>query len=102
MPDQKSAEGLKDRSPGILYLIVLFVSLMIMLSGLGVLNRFGLTVESQLTEIYSTALTLCLSCIGLGEINFQILGLIVIAFVITMILYFIVVKVIGGKNGRKN
>jgi hypothetical protein len=102
MPDKKNGEVVKDRSPGILYLIVLFVSILIMLSGLGVLNRFGLAVESQLPEIYSTALTLCLSCIGLGEINFKILGLIAIAFVVTMILYFIVVKVIGGRNGRKN
>lgn len=102
MPDQKSGEVLKDRSPGILYLIVLFVSILIMLSGMGLLNQFGLAVESQLPEIYSTALTLCLSCIGLGEINFTILGRIAILFVITMILYFIVVKVIGGRNGRKN
>lgn len=102
MSDQKSVESLKDRSPGILYLIVLLVSILLMLSGMGLLNRFGLAVETQLPEIYSTALTLCLSCIGLGEINFQFLGWIAALFVCTMILYFIVVKVIGGRNGRKN
>jgi hypothetical protein len=102
MPDQKSGEVLKDRSPGFLYLVVLLVSILIMLSGMGVFSRFGLIVETQLPEIYSTALTLCLSCIGLGEINFKILGLIAILFFITMILYFFVNKVIGGRNGRKN
>lgn len=98
MPEQKSVEGLKDRSPGFLYLIVLFVSILIMLSGMGLMKG----IESQLPEIYSTALTLCLSCIGLGEINFQILGMIALLFVVTMVLYFLIVKVIGGRNGRKN
>lgn len=98
MPEQKSVEGLKDRSPGVLYLIVLFISILIMLSGMGLLGK----MESQLPEIYSTALTLCLSCIGLGEINFQILGMIALLFVATMVLYFFVVKVIGGRHGRKN
>lgn len=98
MPEQKSVEGLKDRSPGVLYLIVLFISILIMLSGMGLLGK----MESQLPEIYSTALTLCLSCIGLGEINFQILGMIALLFVATMLLYLVVVKWIGGRNGRKN
>jgi hypothetical protein len=98
MTEQKSVEGLKDRSPGFLYLIVLLISILIMLSGMGFMKG----IESQLPEIYSTALTLCLSCIGLGEINFQILGRIALLFVATMILYFLVVKVIGGRNGRKN
>ena len=102
MPDQKSVDVLKDRSPGYLYLIVLFISIIFMLSGMGVFSQFGFMVESQLPEIYSTALTLCLSCIGLGEINFQILGWIAVLFVVTLCLYFIVVKLIGGKNGRKN
>jgi len=99
MPDQKSNEVLKDRNPGVLYLIVLLFSTFIMLSGLGVFSKSG---ESQLPEIYSTALTLCLSCIGLGEINFRFLWMITILFIATMLLYFVVVKVIGGKNGRKN
>ena len=98
MTEQKSVEGLKDRSPGFLYLIVLLISILIMLSGMGFMKG----IESQLPEIYSTALTLCLSCIGLGEINFQILGMIALLFVATMVLYFLVVKVIGGRNGRKN
>ena len=102
MSDQKSVESLKDRSPGILYLVVLCVSVLVMLSGMGLLNQFGLAIESQLFEIYSTAMTMCLSCIGLGEINYKFLGMIPVLFLATMILYFIVVKVIGGRNGRKN
>lgn len=99
MQDQKSNEVVKDRSPGFLYLLVLFISIVIMLAGLGLFTTGG---ESQLPEIYSTALTLCLSCIGLGEINFKFLGMISIIFVATMVVYFLVVKVMGGKNGRKN
>jgi hypothetical protein len=51
---------------------------------------YGLRGNGQeLKDIYSTAMTLCLSCIGLGEINFMILGSIGVIFVLFMIAYFI-------------
>ena len=103
MPDEKKTDlTIADRSPGFLYLIVLLFSVFLMLIGLGVFEKIGIPVASQLSEIYSTALTLCLSCIGLGEINFMFLEMIAGLFVVTLIIYFVVVKWIGGKNGRKN
>ena len=102
MPEEKKAESLlADRSPGFLYLIVLLLSIFLMLIGLGVFEKVGIPIVTQLPEIYSTALTLCLSCIGLGEINFTFLGMIAGLFVVTMIIYFVYTR-IGGKNGRKN
>jgi len=103
MPDEKKAEvTIADRSPGFLYLVVLLFSVFLMLIGMGVFEKIGIPIASQLPEIYSTALTLCLSCIGLGEINFVFLAMIAGLFIVTLILYFVVVKLIGGKNGRKN
>jgi len=72
----------RERSPGFLYLIALLISIFLLLYGL----RFG---GQELRDIYSTAMTLCLSCIGLGQINFIILGSIGIVFVLFMIAYWL-------------
>jgi len=72
----------KERSPGFLYLIMLLISIFLLLYGL----RFG---DQELRDIFSTAMTLCLSCIGLGQINFLILGSIGAIFVLFMIAYWI-------------
>jgi hypothetical protein len=42
-------------------------------------------------------MTFCLSCIGLGKINFAILGWIAILFVVFMIAY----ALFGGRNAKK-
>lgn len=80
-----------ERSPGYLYIIVFLIALALLIWGL----RDG---GQELKEIYSTAMTLCLSCIGLGKINFTILGWIAILFVVFMIAY----ASFGGRNGKKN
>lgn len=79
---EKTIPG-KERNPGIWYLIAGLVAIFFMLIGMGVFPFF----EGQLSEIYNTALTLCLSCIGLGEINMLILGTIAFTFVLFMLLY---------------
>jgi len=93
MPTSDSENVFKapERSPGYLYIIVFFVALALLLWGL----RNG---GQELKEIYSTAMTLCLSCIGLGRINFAILGWIAILFVVFMIAY----ALFGGRYGKKN
>ena len=93
MPANNNVDKVKtpERSPGYLYIIVFFIALASLLFGL----RNG---GQELKEIYSTAMTLCLSCIGLGRINFAILGWIAILFVVFMIAY----ALFGGRYGKKN
>lgn len=78
----ESSDVSKERSSGFLYLILLLVSIFLLLYGL----RSG---GQELGDIYSTAMTLCLSCIGLGQINFMILGSIAGVFVLFMIAYWL-------------
>lgn len=93
MPENSREELNKasERSPGYLYIITFFIALVLLLWGL----RNG---GQEIKDIYSTAMTLCLSCIGLGEINFTILGWIGILFVVFMIVYLL----FGGRNAQKN
>lgn len=80
--DQKTTS--KERSPGKWYLFAGLIAVFFMIVGTtGIIPG----VEGQLPEIYNTALTLCLSCIGLGQINFMILGSMFFAFVVFMLLY---------------
>ncbi len=92
MPENSKEELVKtpERSSGYIYIIIFFVALALLLFGL----RSG---GQELKEIFATAMTLCLSCIGLGEINFTILGWIGILFVVFMIAYLL----FGGRNARK-
>jgi uncharacterized membrane protein len=80
--DQKTKQ--KERTPGIWYLVAGLIAICFMI--IGTTHIFP-GVENQLPEIYNTALTLCLSCIGLGQINFMILGTMFFAFVVFMLLY---------------
>ena len=79
----KNENATREMKPGFWYLIAGLVAIFLMLLGSGVFTFYG----SQLPEIYSTAMTLCLSCIGLGEINFTIFGTMVAAFAIFMLMY---------------
>jgi hypothetical protein len=74
----------KERTPGVWYLIAGLVAICFMIIGSS--NIFP-GVENQLPVIYNTALTLCLSCIGLGQISFMILGSMFFAFLVFMLLY---------------
>lgn len=76
-----------ERSAGVLFWLAALVCIFLMLLGTGTLSKLGFSAESQLPEIYGTALTLCLSCIGLGEINFKILGSIAGLLIITLVFY---------------
>lgn len=80
--DQKTKQ--KERTPGIWYLVAGLIAICFMIIGT---THILPGVENQLPEIYNTALTLCLSCIGLGQINFMILGTMFFAFVVFMLLY---------------
>jgi hypothetical protein len=81
-PDRKIPR--KEKSPGNWYLIVGLIAIFFMIIGsTGIIPG----VEGQLPEIYNTALTLCLSCIGLGQINFMILGSMFFAFIVFMLLF---------------
>ena len=117
MPDQASQEkkepiarknstvssARNERSPGFLFWLVALVCIFLMLIGTGALEQFGFSAESQLPEIYGTAMTLCLSCIGLGEINFKILGSIAGILVITLVVYKVIAvttRKAGGQHGK--
>ena len=117
MPDQANQEMMKsttknkppastartERSPGNLFWLVALVCIFLMLLGTGSLSGFGFSAESQLPEIYGTAMTLCLSCIGLGEINFKILGTIAGLLVITLVVYKVIAlatRKSGGQHGK--
>jgi len=92
MPENsKEVVKAPEKSPGYIYLIALFVTLVLILWGL----RSG---GQELKEIFATAMTLCLSCIGLGRINFTILSWIAILFVVFMVAY----ALFGGKYAKKN
>jgi len=117
MPDQANQETVEstakkkpplssartERSPGYLFWLVALVCIFLMLLGTGSLSKLGFSAESQLPEIYGTAMTLCLSCIGLGEINFKILGSIAGILVITLVLYKVIAmatRKTGGQHGK--
>lgn len=117
MPDQANQETMEhstkkklpvsnarsERSPGVLFWLVALVCIFMMLIGTGSLSKIGFSAESQLPEIYGTAMTLCLSCIGLGEINFSILGSIAGLLVITIVVYKVVAmatRKTGGQHGK--
>jgi len=113
MPDQINKESLEkttrknppgssartERSAGFLCWLAALVCIFLMLLGTGTLSKLGFSAESQLPEIYGTALTLCLSCIGLGEINFKILGSIAGLLIIALVLYKI--EASNYKEGKK-
>jgi hypothetical protein len=62
---------LQERKSGALYLVVFLLGIFMIVVGLGVFEPiFGSAFKSQLQSIYSTAMALCLSCIGLGKIKF--------------------------------
>lgn len=92
MPVNEKEEIVKtpERSPGYIYLIALIVGLALLIWGL----RDG---GQELKDIFATAMTLCLSCIGLGKVNFTILGYIAILFAVFMVAY----ALFGGKYGKK-
>jgi len=133
MPDQANHETMdhsakkkapvssvrSERSSGFLFWLVALICIFMMLIGTGSLgklmnklmmpigtgplSKLVFTTESQLPEIYGTAMTLCLSCIGLGEINFKILGSIAGLLVITLVVYKIIAmatKKTGGQHGK--
>ena len=92
-----------ERSSGYLFWLVALVCIFLMLLGTGSLSKLGFSAESQLPEIYGTAMTLCLSCIGLGEINFKILGSIAGMLVITLVVYKVIAlatRKTGGQHGK--
>ncbi len=88
-----------ERKSGSLFWVALLIGLVLMLIGSGTFQALfsGDAFKSQLMDIYSVAMTLCLSCIGLGQIKFGTLLDLAIIFAVFIIVY----KLLEVKNVKK-
>jgi len=86
--DIKKNNDSKEKKAGFLYLIVFFIGIVLTILGTGLFETsLGHFFKEQLTAIYSTAMTLCLSCIGLGKIKFGTLLDLLIIFILFVLAY---------------
>ena len=89
---------LQEKKPGVLYLLVFVVGIIFVLVGAGLFESLlGQAYESQLQSIFSTAMALCLSCIGLGKIKFGTL----LDLSIYLAVFLAVYKLLEVKNATK-
>ena len=93
-----SPSVLQEKKPGFLYLIVFIIGIIFVLVGAGLFESvLGHAYESQLQSIFSTAMALCLSCIGLGKIKFGTL----LDLSIYLAVFLAVYKLLELKNATK-
>jgi len=89
---------LQEKKSGFLYVIVFLLGIIFVLVGAGLFESLlGHTYESQLQSIFSTAMALCLSCIGLGKIKFGTL----LDLSIYLAVFLAVYKLLEVRNATK-
>ncbi len=88
-----------ERKSGSLFWIALLIGLVLILIGSGTFQSVfaGDAFRSQLMDIYSVAMTLCLSCIGLGQIKFETL----LDLSIILAAFIMVYKILEVRNAKK-